>query len=412
MIQPFAIYSFLALLFVGLFLPSDGNHGMFAPKSLAFLFAAFFFLLYLLTRMQLKASQARGALITTVFVLFLSVWYLVGIDQDPLVKSGQLDQFKVFLTTLFPAFAGWYFVSEKLISYSKMLRTIIFTNFAYNILKTALMVMHVAGIINVWTVMNRTGFRFMSMHILGDIGRIQTSVDIVTPFLMYFVLQSDSLGLKLSNRFKWIYGISALASVFLSFSRFLIFAFFLSIVFHICTLPFFKQLKIWILAGLLTIAGIGAIGPDTVIQVVEKRFFSTDNTASDATRKDQISAMMRACDESPILGKGLGGYTTECIRDHELPHAYEVQWVAFLMQFGLIGLPFLLTPLCLIAWNFITIPITRAKIGYLLLFGLWLFSGFTNPFLISLTSGIIYMIFLITGERLTNHKRSSLRLEK
>lgn len=406
MIQPFVIYSFLSLLFVGLFLPSDGNHGLFAPKSLAFLLSAFFFLIYFCSRMQLKASQAWGALIIFSFLFFFGVWYVVGIDQDPQVKSGQFDQFKVFMTTFFPAFAGWYLVNEKLISYPKMLRTIIFTNFAYNIVKTSLMVMHVLGIINVWTVMHKTGLRFMSMHIIGDLGRIQTSVDIVTPFLMYFVLQSETLGLKLSNRFKWIYAISAGASVFLSFSRFLIFAFFLSIVFHICTLPYFKQLKLWMIAALLCVAGTVAIGPDKVIQVVEKRFFSTDNSASDATRTDQISAMMRACDENPFMGKGLGGYTTECIRDHELPHAYEVQWVAFLMQFGVLGLPFLLAPLILIAWNFITIPITRAKIGYLLLFGLWLFSGFTNPFLISLTSGIIYMIFLITGEQIAVFKKN------
>ena len=405
MIQAFVIYSFLALLVVGLSLPSDGNHGMFAPKSLAFLIAAFFFLIYFLTRMQLKASQAWGTLIVFAFLLFFGMWYVVGIDQDPQIKSGQFDQFKVFMTTFFPVFAGWYFISDKLMSYSKIMRTIIFTNLTYNIIKTSLMVMHVLGLINVWTFMHKTGLRFMSMHIIGDIGRIQTSVDIVTPFLMYFVLQSETLGLKLSNRFKWIYAISAGASVFLSFSRFLIFAFFLSIVFHICTLPYFKQLKLWIIAALFCFAGIGMIGPDKVMQVVEKRFFSTDNTASDATRTDQINAMMRACDESPILGKGLGGYTVECIRDHELPHAYEVQWVAFLMQFGLFGLPFLLMPLCLIAWNFITIPITRSKIGYLLLFGIWLFSGFTNPFLISLTSGIIYMIFLITGERLSTFKK-------
>lgn len=405
MIQAIVIYSFLALLVVGLSLPSDGNHGMFAPKSLAFLISAFFFLVYFLTRMQLKASQAWSFLIVFSSLVFFGIWYIVGIDQDPQIKSGQFDQFKVFMTTLFPIFAGWYLISDKLISYSKILRTIIFTNLIYNVAKTSLMVMHVLGLINVWTFMHKTGLRFMSMHIIGDIGRIQTSVDIVTPFLMYFVLQSETLGLKLSNRFKWIYAISAGASVFLSFSRFLIFAFFLSIVFHICTLPYFKQLKLWIIAALLCTAGTIAIGPDKVMQVVEKRFFSTDNTASDTTRTDQINAMMRACDEGPFFGKGLGGYTTECIRDHELPHAYEVQWVAFLMQFGLLGLPFLLMPLCLIAWNFITTPITRAKIGYLFLFGLWLFSGFTNPFLISLTSGIIYMIFLITGEKISTFKK-------
>jgi hypothetical protein len=408
MIQSFVIYSFLSLLVVGMALPSDGNHGMFAPKSLAFLGSAFFFMMYFVLRLQIKTSQVWAALFVWSAILFFGIWYAVGIDQDPQIKSGQFDQFKVFMTTLFTPFAGWYLVKEKLISYEKIMRTIIYTNCIYNIVKTSLMVFHVLGFINVWTVMHKTGLRFMSMHIIGDVGRIQTSVDIVTPFLMYFVLQSDALGIKLSNRFKWIYAISAGTSVFLSFSRFLIFAFFISIFFHICTLRYFKQVKAWIVALLLCCMGIAAIGPAKVAEVIEKRFFSSDNTASDATRTDQIDALMRACDENPIMGKGLGGYTRECIRDNELPHAYEVQWVAFLMQFGMFGILFILFPAGLIAWNFVSFPWTRPKLGYFLLFGLWLFSGFTNPFLISLTSGIIYMIFLLTGDRMKNLEGQSL----
>lgn len=402
MIQPFVSYSFLFLLIVGLFLPSDGNHGFFAPKSLAFLGAAFFFSLYFITRQQIKASQSWGAVLILGALFFLGVFYVVGIDQDPQIKSGQFDQFKIFLTTLFVPFAAFYLVKDKMVSFEQIMRTLIYTNCLYNIIKTTLMLLHVFGFINVWTVMHKTGLRYMSMHIVGDIGRIQTSVDIVTPFLIYFVLQSESLGIKFSNRFKWIYGITAIASVFLSFSRFLIFAFFISIFFHVCTLRFTKQIKLWSLGFILCCGGIGAIGPEKVFEVIEKRFFSADNAASDATRGEQINALMSACDESPFLGKGLGGYTKECIRDYELPHAYEVQWVAFLMQFGLIGLLFLLFPVSLIAWNFLTFPWSRPKLGYFFLFCLWLFSGFTNPFLISLTSGIVYMIFLLTGERLNN----------
>ena len=402
MIQYFVTQSFLFLLIVGLILPSDGNHGVFAPKSLAFLNAAFFFSFYFTIRHQMRASSTWAMLLIWCSVCFFCLWYVVGIDQNPQIKSGQFDQFKIFMTTLFTPFAAWYLIKEKLLSFEKIFRTVIYTNCIYNLLKTSLMVLHVAGVINVWTVMHKTGFRFMSMHIIGDIGRIQTSVDIVTPFLMYFVLQSENLGLKISNRFKWVYGITATLSVFLSFSRFLIFAFFISVFFHCCTLNFFRQIKLWIAALFLCFAGVGVIGPEKVFQVIEKRFFSADNAASDDTRGEQINAMMRACDESPFFGKGLGGYTLECIRDFELPHAYEVQWVAFLMQFGLIGIPFLFIPLSLIASNFMTFPWTRAKLGYFLLFGLWLFSGFTNPFMISLTSGIIYMIFLLAGDRIKN----------
>lgn len=402
MIQYLVSYSFLFLLIAGLFLPSDGNHGLFAPKSLAFLSSGFFFTLYFIIQNKIRSSLAWGTLLIWCSLFFFSVWYVVGIDQNPQIKSGQFDQFKVFMTTLFTPFAAYYLLKEKLLSFEKIFRTIIYTNCVYNILKTSLMVLHVIGVINVWTVMHKTGFRFMSMHIIGDIGRIQTSVDIVTPFLTFFVLQSDALGIPLSRRFKWVYLSFATISVFLSFSRFLLFAYFFSIFLHCCTLCFFKQLRLWMAALFLCTAAFIAIGPEKVVQVIEKRFFSSDNAASDNTRGEQIDAMMRSCDESPFFGKGLGGYTLECIRDYELPHAYEVQWIAFLMQFGIIGILLLLFPLSLIIGNFVSFPWTRAKAGYLLLFGLWLFSGFTNPFMISLTSGIIYMIFLLAGDRIKN----------
>lgn len=407
MIQSFVIYSFLSLLIVGLMLPSDGNHGLLAPKSLAFLSSGFFFSIYFFTRTHLKTSQAAGALLVYGSLFFFGIWYVVGIDQDPQIKSGQFDQFKIFLTTLFTPFAAWFIVKEKLISFEKIMKTVIYANCAYNVMKISLMSLHVLGFINVWTVMHETGLRFMSMHIIGDLGRIQTSVDIVTPFLMYFVLQSDTLGIKLSNRFKIFYSITAAGSVFLSFSRFLIFAFALSVIFHICTLRYAKQIRWWFGAFILCLVSLVIFGPQETSEVIEKRFFSSDNTASDATRTEQIRALMVACDESPLLGKGLGGYTRHCIRDHETPHSYEVQWVAFLMQFGLIGLMFIMFPVAIIAWNFVSFPWTRPKLGYFLLFGLWLFSGFTNPFLISLTSGIIYMIFLLTGEKL-NHTNTLL----
>lgn len=400
MIQPFAIYSFLLLLIMGTAWPSDGNHGFFSPKSLSFLSAAAFFALYFITRPHLKISQAWGALILLSSLSFFGFFYIIGIDQDPQIKSGQFDQFKIFITTLFPPFVGWFLIKDQIISFEKVMKTIIYTNCAYNVIKTLLMVLHVLGIINVWKFMDQTGLRFMNMHIIGDIGRIQTSVDIIFPFLVFFVLHSENLGIKLSKPFKWLFLISGITSVFLSFSRFLIFTFLFSLFLYFCTLPFFKQIKTWIFIGLISCIGIGIIGPATVMEIVDKRFFSTDNAASDTTREEQIDAMMQACDESPFFGKGLGGYTRECIRDYEVPHAYEVQWVSFLMQFGLVGLFIILLSTLFIASNFLSFPWTLLKISFLLLFGLWLLSGFTNPFLISLTSGLIYMIFLLSGERI------------
>lgn len=398
-LKKLASFSFIALLIVGMVLPSDSNHGFLAPKSLAFLNAGFFFFLYFLGLGKLNRSQIWAFIFILASCFFLGTWYAVGIDQSPLVPSGQFDQLKVFLTTLFVPLAGWCYIKEGVLTAPKIFKTIIYSNLLYSVVKVTLMALHVAGVLNVWTFMHSTGLRFMSMPIVGEISRLQTSVDIVTPFIVYFVLQSERLGLNLSRRFQWFYCIVSAASVFLSFSRFLMFAYLISLLFHGFTLRFSSQIKMGICLALICLAGFVAAGPDQVSDIIDKRFFSQDNYQSDVTRRDQIGAMMSACEKNPLIGNGLGGYTRDCIRDYNLPHAYEVQWIAFLMQFGLIGLSFILSAAGFIALRFLQPPWSRNQLGYFFLFGLWLTSGFTNPFLISLTSGIIYLIFLLAGER-------------
>lgn len=406
MIKTLTLFSFLLMLIVGLVLPSDGNHGILAPKSLAFLNAALFFTIYTLSRFKCSSSQAYSILAILFACFFFGIWYLVGIGQDPLVPSGQFDQFKVFMTTLFVPFAAFYLLEDGLLTPQTILRTAIYSQAVYCTVKVFLMVLHLLKVINVWTFMHYTGLRFMSMAIVGDVGRIQTSVDILTPFLVYFVLMSDKMQLGLSPWVRRYFLFISLGSTFLSFSRYLMAVYAASVFLYGLTLPLLKQTKFWIATAIVLTAMVFAAGPEKVWKAVEMRLFSDNNYQSDAERRVQINALMDQCDRYPFLGTGLGGYTKECIRDHALPHAYEVQWVAFLMQFGLIGILVLLAPLSYIGFKILYPSFNRFSLALFALYLLWLLSGFTNPFLISLTSGIAYTLFLIApmSSRFTNNR--------
>ena len=135
--------------------------------------------------------------------------------------------------------------------------------------------------------------------------------------------------------------------------------------------------------------------------MIERRVFSSENFKSDDTRSLQIQSLLLEHEQYSFIGKGMGAYAEDNIRDPVLLHSYEVQWMAFLMQFGLIGLILLGIPLGFIVYGFVHAPITRVKCAFLCLFLLWLLSGFTNPFLISLTSGIIYAVFFLSGKKLS-----------
>lgn len=408
MIRTLTLYSFILMLTAGLVLPSDGNHGLFSPKTLSFLSGVFFFSIYALSRFKATAAQWKGVLVVFAAIFFFGIWYVVGINQDPLIPSGQFDQFKVFMTTLFVPFSTWYLVQDGLLTPRLFFRTTVFAQAAYCTLKVTLMILHVLKIINIWAILPATGFRFMSMAIVGDLGRVQTSVDILTPFLVFFVLQSENLNLGIGRRFKVFFLLISFASTLLSFSRYLIFIYCLSVFLHGLTLNLTRQVKYWGACLLVLIMGVIAAGPERVFEAIEMRFFSQNNYQSDADRRIQVDALMDQCERYPFFGNGLGGYTKECIRDIDLPHAYEVQWVAFLMQFGLIGILIILLPLIWIGSRLIMPPLTRAKIGAICLYSLWLLSGFTNPFLISLTSGIAYTLFLLFPCKAALHKQKIL----
>lgn len=378
---------FFLLLAIGIILPSDGAHGLFAPKSLAFLLAAGGTLAHLLLHPRLNASQQRLLAFLFASLLFLLTWALIGSPNGPLA----LDQFKVFFITLSFIGMALYYLQEGVLTFPRLLKFALMANFFYSSLKITLALLHALHIFNLLALMEKLGIRFMSMHILGDVGRLQTSVDILTPFLLYFLLTSDSWGLHLSRTFKRLYIPFAWLSVALSFSRFLLFCALMAHVAYWFT-ETKKGLALSLLKfSLILLCLIPIAGPERLYNVIEKRFLSDESSRSDAIRAEQIEALTDTFTTTPYLGQGLGGYAKTVVRDPTLKYSYEVQWVAFLMQFGLLGLPLLLFPPFLLTLNLF--PLTRLKASLFALFALWLASGLMNPFLISLASGILYALF-------------------
>lgn len=405
-LRSLVICAYTFMLMVGLIIPSDGNHGILSPKSLAFLAAFFSTFTYFIFKKRISMPELRLISFTLGALCFLFLWTLFGIISEANPSNSAYDQLKLFLITFTVAIITLYIIHEGLISPERILRTIIYGNFTYSLIKLSLIALHLLDLINIWSVLELMGIRFMSMLILQGIARLQTSVDIITPFLLFFVLQSESLNLHLGKKFKWIYAVVSIISIFLSFSRFLIMVGLFSYFFYLSTLKARHLTKKLLLFFFWSIGVLLFIGIENSAQIFEQRFLSSDNWMSDQTRLEQINSLLNEFYQSPYFGIGMGGAAKDIVRDYELQHSYEVQWVAFLMQFGFIGILFLLIPFAMIAKKFIFTSFSRIKLGFFLLFIIWIFSGFTNPFLISLTSGIVYSIFLAAGHILARDSKS------
>lgn len=382
--------AYFILLWAGIMVPSDGSHGLFSLKSLAFLGAFFAFAAHLVLHPRLnKTSQ-----ILLVFTSFSLIALLISLGIGITSLASAIDQFKLFIITLFIPLITLYMIDHKILKPKQFFRFVIFTSFLFSLLKLLLVVLHILNVINLLAIMEKLGIRFMSMAIYGNIGRMQTSVDILTPFILYFALMHKSLNFPLSKWFLRLFIVVSWFGILLSFSRYLILAGVFAHFAYWMTLDRKKLLLALSRFMVVIISLVLLAGPERVYKVVEKRFFSEQSEKSDDTRVIQIQSLMVGFFEAPLFGKGLGGFTEDTVRDNQLKHSYEVQWVAFLMQFGLVGMTALFAPILIIYLKLLKPPLTLVEVSLAFMFTLWLLSGFTNPFLISLSSGIIYALFI------------------
>ncbi len=392
------ILCYIGLLAVGAMLPSDGGHGLLNPKSIFFLGTFFLATLHLCSRRFLSQSQILIILFATICVGWLTTAWLTSFRDPHYVFAAPFDQFKMFFLTITVSCITIYLVHSRVLTAQRIIRIVILANFSFSVAKIGLLIAHLIGVIDLMTFIERIGIRFMSMNIYAQLVRMQASVDILTPFLLYFLLQSDRLRLNFSYSFRWIYLFISAFSIFLSFSRFLMAVGACSLLLYMISLHPRRQIYLWMAAAILALSAIMVIGPGPIVTVIERRFFSSEVADSDEVRVVQSRALMAEFDNYPIFGKGLGSCAPDCIRDLLLPHSYEVQWLAFLMQFGIIGITFLLIPLSFCLLRFFFPPVTLTSVGFAALFCLFLISGLTNPFMISLASGILYALFFLSKE--------------
>ena len=372
--------------------PSDGQHGFLSIKGLGFLLSALTFGAFFL-RSEYKEAWIKSCMAFGATLSFLILWFLIGLIRGDVPLNSQFDQFKLFIVTFYFPFATYLLLEARLISLTTLYKIIFYSAFSYVFCKVMLVTLHLLGGIDLWAWLDLVGFRFMRMDIIDGLDRVQTSADLAPPFIFFFVLRAEALGIPLSKKFKTVFAVFTLLSTFLSFSRLLLFVYVVSLGLAFLTLSLRTIRNGFIALLFLCTVSYIAIGPTTVHQVIERRFFSRDNTASDDIRIRQIDALYADFIQNPFLGKGLGASASSYIRDPDSPHSYEVQWMAFLLQFGLLGSFLLSLPFLALANKILNAPFSRFRLALFCSYALFLTAGFTNPFLISLASGVLYTLY-------------------
>lgn len=87
--------------------------------------------------------------------------------------------------------------------------------------------------------------------------------------------------------------------------------------------------------GIVVVLAVILAGP--VIEMLKFRFFSSFTVESDTTRTIQMAELWKGITENPWLGHGMGSYIPDYIRSETFPFSYEMEYMSFVYQMGLVG---------------------------------------------------------------------------
>jgi hypothetical protein len=235
------------------------------------------------------------------------------------------------------------------------------------------------------------GFDTVTSGIGLGLQRLQFPSDIIVPFLVACYVGGEK---KVKDG---IFLFCVAGVILLSFSRYL-FAFYLVCIF----LRAFWIKKVDFITVLNSIVTVACVV--ILFESVLARFASADTTASDQVRVDQIHYLSVGIKSFPLLGTGIGSKAHDYLRSESTPYFYEAQWYATTMQMGFVGVSWYVLNILLALY----VPLRRNYLVFTIVFLMWVFSGFTNPFLTALGSafGLTILLLRCNGAQ-THHPQPS-----
>lgn len=95
-----------------------------------------------------------------------------------------------------------------------------------------------------------------------------------------------------------------------------------------------KKIKIGA-AAVLMLTAVFWLRP--AIELISLRFFSSYVSESDSIRMEQLQKFMEEIPKHLWLGKGMGSYLPDYLRSIETPFSYELEYVSYIYQLGIVG---------------------------------------------------------------------------
>lgn len=400
-LKSLAAFFFLAFIFISLVLPS----GRIGPVNVKLIFLILVTIMIFLSDVKVSSNY----LITTLCMsISAAVWLAIGIgDLESITMP--IAQLKAIGVTMLIPMITYVMLGNRMLCpkniYMTIIYAVVFIGMAKLLLLLYAAIMHVDFIGLTQSIARYFNTEIMTMPINGFFYRFEMPSDLAGPIAIYVLLLGNSFGLDsyFSKRFLYPMSLLIIFTDFISYSRYIWADLIVAITF---ACPYSRVARQYIVSfGLL--AGLIIVLDHAWIQSIISRFSSNATVISDNIRLEELPVLLKQFEIHPIFGDGLGSYAPTFVRDQHEKFSYELQWVALLMQIGILGVAGVIVLLTLVARPFLFSPFTKKKVTLLMMFIIWGCSGFFNPYLTSSAAGAIFSFFVAVGYSL-RHKHSNL----
>jgi hypothetical protein len=387
--KPLAASLLQLMLMIAVCLPTGSIFGLNVKIPIFALFIAVFFF-YLLTHSS-KWLRSSDLIFLGCFVAALSFWALIAIFHGQSETSQVFLQLKDIASTVVLGWLCIFFVRRRLLRPTDIVKPVVYGTLSLAAMKIGLIAATLGAKIDPIQLLSNV---FGEDALVGGsmafgFTRVEFSSDIIGSFALFAILCPSVSGIRFRRLSTFLSVAVLIASGLIAYARYIWFLEFVAIV---AALVLERKLK------LLAIA-CAAIVPFTIVYyealqpLVEARFFSDQVSDSDLIRIEQSRALFDAIEARPFLGEGLGTHVNEVVRNQQNKYSYELQWMSLWMQFGVLGLCGILLLIAASARDLLSSK-HPAKPWLIVLFTLWLFSGWTNPHLTSSFAGATFGMFM------------------
>jgi len=403
--------STLYTIFLFLFIFPTGTFFHIPVKTIAIAILLFVYILY---KRRIFLDELTVAIL---FILLgVALWSLYGIINGFL---GSTIKFDLNFVSLFVViYITYEFYKSEIIDSKKILKYVSIVSFliiVFNVMVSAALSTHIFDFDSFYSFYSRF-FNAAPMTALINLGpitiyRVQMANNTIPFIWLGYTLVMDR---RIIYKLFVVLMVGVLAVV--SFSRVLI-AEYLGLIlasFVIRLLHNSKKTKDEAISiGFVSVVVILVFGfaifryGGVVIEYIETRFNSNMTEYSDSFRDIQKVFLSSGFAENPLLGHGAGSYVREYIRSDSAPYSYELEYLSFFYQFGILGFLWIIVGSMLIFYRLCLSKADNWNIKLLVLVNLiiWSIKPLYNPNFLSSNSGIIISIIFIYSHQIMPSKK-------